>query len=63
MKVDLKKDLQHLYSAPAGNTVMVEVPRMNFLMVDGQGDPSLGTGAAFSDATEVLYSVSYTLKF
>ena len=34
---------------------------MNFLMVDGKGDPN--TSQAFADAVEALYSLSYTLKF
>ncbi|UCE10617.1 MAG: GyrI-like domain-containing protein, partial [Candidatus Thorarchaeota archaeon] len=37
------------------------VPRMNFLMVDGKGDPN--TAKEYADAIEALYSVSYTLKF
>lgn len=34
---------------------------MNFLMVDGEGDPN--TAQSFSDAVEALYPLSYTLKF
>lgn len=34
---------------------------MNFLMVDGAGDPN--TSQEFKDAVETLYAVSYTLKF
>ncbi len=34
---------------------------MNFLMVDGEGDPN--TSKSFSDAIEALYPLSYTLKF
>jgi hypothetical protein len=34
---------------------------MNFLMVDGEGDPN--RSKSFSDAIEALYPVAYTLKF
>ncbi len=34
---------------------------MNFLMVDGEGDPN--TSQTFQDAIDVLYALSYTLKF
>jgi len=39
----------------------VDVPTMNFLMIDGQGDPN--TAQAYVEAVEALYAVSYTLKF
>ncbi len=60
-KIDFKKELKHLYNASAKEAVIVDVPKMNFLMVDGQGDPN--TAKEFQEAAEVLYSVSYTLKF
>ena len=59
--IDLKKDLKHLY-APSSKTITeVEVPPMNFLMVDGQGNPN--TALAYQHAVEALFSVAYTLKF
>jgi hypothetical protein len=39
----------------------VEVPEMNFLMVDGKGMPE--ASATFQDAAAALYGLSYTLKF
>jgi hypothetical protein len=60
-KIDYKKQLKHLYAPSAKKVEVVEVPQMNFLMVDGEGDPN--TSKAFSDAIEALYSLSYTLKF
>lgn len=60
-KIDYKKQLKHLYRSSAKKVEIVEVPQMNFLMVDGEGDPN--TSQSFSDAIEVLYPVSYTLKF
>lgn len=60
-KVDLKKELKHLYQPPKDRVVQVDVPAMNFLMVDGEGDPN--TAQSYRDALEVLYPLSYTLKF
>ena len=60
-KIDYKKQLKHLYKPSAAKVEIVEVPKMNFLMVDGEGDPN--KAKSFSDAIEALYPVSYTLKF
>ena len=60
-KIDYKKELKHLYRPSTKKIEIVDVPQMNFLMVDGEGDPN--TSQSFSDAIEALYSVSYTLKF
>lgn len=60
-KIDYKMELRHLYKPSAKQVEIVEVPQMNFLMIDGKGDPN--TSAEYKDAVEALYSVSYTLKF
>ena len=60
-KIDYKKELKHLYRPSAKKVEAVDVPRMNFLMIDGKGDPS--TSQDFKDAIGVLYPLSYTLKF
>jgi len=60
-KIDFKKRLKQLYSAPAKAPVIVDVPAMNFMMTDGTGDPN--TSVEFQQAVEVLFSTSYTLKF
>jgi hypothetical protein len=39
----------------------VEVPSLNYLMVDGQGDPK--TAEAYGAAVEALFSLAYALKF
>jgi hypothetical protein len=39
-KIDLKKTLKHLYNPSAKEIAVVEVPTMNFLIVDGEGDPN-----------------------
>lgn len=60
-KVDLKKDLKHLYQPSSKEVLQVDVPTMNYLMVDGEGDPN--TSQPFSAAVEVLFMVSYAVKF
>jgi len=52
-KIDLKKELKHLYATSTKKVDIVEVPRMNFLMVDGEGDPN--TAQSFTDAVEALF--------
>ncbi len=59
-KIDLRKELKHLYKASAKEPVLVEVPPMDFLMVDGAGDPNAAGG--FQEAVEVLYAVADALK-
>lgn len=60
-KIDLKKELKHLYNSSSKEVFIVDVPEMNFLMIDGKGDPN--TAKEYKDAVETLYAVSYALKF
>jgi hypothetical protein len=60
-KIDYKKQLQLLYSGKVGEQVLVDVPPMRFLMIDGHGDPN--TSDEYVHAIEALYPVAYTLKF
>ena len=60
-KVDLKKELKHLYNPSVKEINLVDVPPMNFVMIDGSGDPN--NAQEYRDAIEVLYSISYTIKF
>lgn len=59
-KVDFKKTLD-TYRAHQGTFRIVDVPDLQYLMVDGQGDPN--TSPAFAEAIETLYPVAYKLKF
>lgn len=59
-KLDLKTDLKYLYAPPVREVVIVEVPAMHFLVLDGKGDPD---AQEFKDAVEALYTVAYTTKF
>lgn len=60
-KIDFKKKLKELYNPSAREVAAVNVQPMDFLMIDGQGDP--GTAREFQEAIEALFSVSYNLKF
>ena len=60
-KIDLSKDLKPLYSPRRGKYVIVDVPKINFLMVDGAGDPN--KAKSYREAIEALYAVAYTAKF
>jgi len=60
-KLDLKKQWKQLYGAKAGVIAVVDVPPLGCLMVDGEGDPNIAK--AFQEAVDVLYALSYTLKF
>ena len=58
---DLKKTLKGLYLSVPREPQLVKVPALNYLMVDGKGDPN--TSKDFREAIQALYGLSYTLKF
>jgi len=60
-KLDLKKEYRRFYNPSAKECSIVDVPEMQFLMIDGSGDPN--TSSAYREALEALYAMSYTLKF
>jgi len=60
-KLDLKKEYREFYNPSAKECVVVDVPDMHFLMVDGSGDPN--TSQDYQDAVGALYGLAYTLKF
>lgn len=60
-KRDFKKELKELYQAPSNEIVQVTVPSLNFIQVDGQGDPN--TAQEYAEAIESLFSLAYAIKF
>ena len=60
MKVDLRKQIS-TYTAPRGRFEIVTVPALQFLMIDGRGDPNASD--AYRDAVTTVYPVAYALKF
>ena len=66
MKIlDLRKQYKGLYNPSAKKPILVEVPRLQFAMIDGAIEKGSGPGKSplFAEATQALYSISYTLKF
>ncbi|MFA6469118.1 MAG: GyrI-like domain-containing protein [Bacteroidota bacterium] len=60
-KIDYQKGMQPLYSASSNAVAIINIPSLTYLLVDGTGDPN--TTKEYVDAIEVLYAVSYTIKF
>ena len=60
MAFDFKKEYRMFY-LPTMQPEILEVPRMNFVAVRGEGDPNT-PGGAYQRALGVLYAVSYALK-
>jgi hypothetical protein len=59
-KVDFKKELKELYNPSSKEVSVVDVPAMNFLMVDGEGAPA---SPQYIESVEALFTVAYALKF
>jgi hypothetical protein len=64
-KLDLKKIYKSLYSPSAKKVEVVQVPCLQFVMLDGEIEPGHGpsTSPGFEIALGALYGISYTLKF
>lgn len=58
--IDPKKTLD-AYQAKRGEFRVVEVPPLQYLAIDGAGDPN--TAPAYAEAVSSLFPVAYTLKF
>jgi len=66
MKIlDLKKQYKNLYQPSAKKVEIVQVPCLQFAMIDGtiEKGSEPGKSPSFAEATQALYSISYTLKF
>jgi hypothetical protein len=63
--LDLKKEFKYLYQPSAKKPEIVQVPRLQFAMIDGaiEKGSEPGKSTMFAEATQALYSISYTLKF
>lgn len=64
-KLDLKKEYRHLYSPSAKEVEVVDVPELQFLMIEGRIEEGLGPdeSAAFQADIGAVYGVAYGLKF
>lgn len=59
-KADFKKEL-HSYQAKHNEFRIVDVPKLQYLMINGHGDPN--TSQDFKEAILALYPIAYKLKF
>ena len=58
-KLDYKKEYKDLYQ-PSSKPTIINIPEMLFIAVEGEGDPN--TCQEYSEALEILYGLSYTIK-
>ncbi|MBN1453870.1 MAG: GyrI-like domain-containing protein [Anaerolineales bacterium] len=63
--IELKKDLKAFYQPSPKKVEFIQVPRFNFLMIDGAIEPGLepGNSPMFEENMQALYGAAYTLKF
>lgn len=59
-KIDFRKQYKEFY-APKKEPSLVEIPAIQFIMVDGHGNPNDPEGE-YHKAVELLYSLAYTIK-
>ena len=60
MAFDFKKEFKEFYM-PAGKPQIVDVPKINYIAVQGKGNPNT-PGGEYQQAISILYAVAYTLK-
>ena len=63
--LDLRKQYKNLYQPSAKKIETVQVPNLQFAMIDGaiEKGSEPGKSQQFAEATQALYGLSYTLKF
>jgi hypothetical protein len=59
-KLDLRKSSPTLYSPPRDDFVLLKVPKLTFVKIDGKGDPN--TVPEYESALKWLYGVSFWMK-
>ena len=59
--IDFKKTDPQQYNPSKKGFHFVEVPRLNFLMLDGQGDQN--TSLVYQQTVDAFYALSYGVKF
>ena len=61
VKIDFKKTMKSFYQPNPKEVVLIDVPEMQFLMIDGMGSP--GDSKEYQDALAVLYPIAFKTKF
>jgi len=59
LSYDFKREYKDLYQ-PKTTPSIIDVPKMNFIAIEGEGDPN--TSEAYVVAVETLYGLSYSIK-
>jgi hypothetical protein len=60
-KIDLRKQYKTLYSPSKKEFSLVTIPPLQYLMIDGKGNPN--TSEKYQEVISTLYGLSFTLKF
>lgn len=59
-KIDYKREMKELYSQSSKAISLIQVPQLNFIMMDGKADRS---SEEFKAAWDTLVRTAYTIKF
>ncbi len=64
-KYVLPEEIANLYAPSARRVDLVHVPKLNFIMLDGEieAESTLDTSESFQEALNTLNGISFTLKF
>jgi hypothetical protein len=60
MAKDYKKEYKDLY-LPKAKPMLIDIPEMQFVAVEGKGDPNDKNGE-YPNAMQILYSIQFTIK-
>jgi hypothetical protein len=60
-KIDHKLIYKKLYSPSKVEPEIIDIPAMNFIMLDGEGDPN--KSQVYQDTVASLFGLSYAIKF
>jgi hypothetical protein len=60
-KLDFKNTMKEFYKPSANKVSLVNVPELQFIMIDGKGSP--GDSRDYIDAINSLYPIAFNLKF
>ena len=62
-KIDFKKTMKTLFAPSAKDFAVVDVPPLQFLMIDGKGAPDSEADCEYARALAALYPMAFKLKF
>lgn len=59
-KIDFKKELRDFYNNSSEKVIFLDIPQMNFIVIEGHGAPE---SESFKQSIEALYPIAYGIKF